>query len=72
MRRFIASFNDGSCMNIRADRMETTMDEDALLIYNEGKLVGYVNLSAVISANLSTVVSVRRRGQGDKRERFAF
>lgn len=72
MRRFIANFNDGSSMNIRADRMETTMEENALLVFNEGKLVGYANLSAVISANLSTVVSVHRREQGDRRERFAF
>ncbi len=65
MRRFVAAFNDGHGMNIQADRMERTEDGNALLIYDDGQLVGYADLSAVISAHLSE--------QGDKqRERIAL
>lgn len=64
MKRFVANFNDGHGMNIQADRMETTQDGNALLIYDDGQLVGYADLSAVISAHLSE--------QGEKRERVAL
>ena len=72
MKRFTAKLNDGNGMDIQADRLETTVEEDALFIYKEGKLVGYVKLSEVISARLRTVVSVYRREWGEKRERVTF
>ena len=51
MARFIAQLNDGSHINVRADRM--TKEENMLYAYNSGELVAAVEITAVIAAYLS-------------------
>ena len=51
MKRFIAQLNDGSYINIAADKME--LAENNLLVYAAGKLVAYVDCSVVLTAHLN-------------------
>lgn len=49
--RFVATLNDGSFVNVRADRMEAF--DNMLYVYSGEKLVALVEVTAVISAHLS-------------------
>ena len=55
MKRFTAQLNDGSYMNIRADRMEIT--ENAIVVYFDGNLVAYLDTGCVLTAHLSEKVN---------------
>lgn len=51
MYRFIAQLNDGSYINVQADRMKK---EDAMIYAHRGHdLVAVIDISAVISAHVS-------------------
>lgn len=52
MKRFVCTLNDGSCINVVADKMILT-NETLLCAYRDCKLVAVVDISAVISAHLS-------------------
>lgn len=52
MKRFVCTLNDGSCINVVADKMHLT-NETLLCAYRDNKLVAVVDISAVISAHLS-------------------
>jgi hypothetical protein len=52
MKRFVCTLNDGSCINVVADKMNLT-NENLLCAYRDCKLVAVVDISAVISAHLS-------------------
>lgn len=51
MKRFVAQLNDGSFMNVPADRMEVSGTD--MFVYLGDSLVAYLDLSAVLSAHLS-------------------
>lgn len=53
MKRFIAELNVGTHINIPADRMELNQDGTGILVYNGKALVGFVDLSAAITAHIS-------------------
>ena len=55
MTRFIAELNGGGHINITADRMELNPDGTGILVYNGQALVGFVDLSAAITAHLSAM-----------------
>lgn len=52
MKRFVAIFNDGSYMNIPADRMETR-DNAFILVWKEHEQVAVVDICGIISAHMS-------------------
>lgn len=52
MRRFVATLNDGSFINIPATRMERIVDENAIAIWDDKELVAYVDVSVVLSAHI--------------------
>lgn len=52
MRRFVAIFNDGSYMNIAADRMETR-DNAFILVWAGHEQVAVVDICGIISAHMS-------------------
>ena len=49
--RFVAQLNDGSYMNVPADRMD--VEDNFLRAWMDGRLIAIVDTSAVISAHLS-------------------
>ena len=51
MKRFTATLNDGSFINVEATRMELT--EIAIIVWKENEPVAYIDLGAVISAHIS-------------------
>lgn len=51
MKRFVATLNDGSFINVDATRMELT--EIAVIVWKEKEPVAYIDLGAVISAHIS-------------------
>ena len=51
MKRITILLNGGEHVNIPADRMELV--ENALVAWNGGELVAYVDTSAVVCAHLS-------------------
>ena len=51
MKRFIATLNDGSFINIPADSMK--LENDALLVSDGNELVAYVDLSCTLCAHIS-------------------
>lgn len=51
MKRFSATLNDGSFINVEATRMELT--ETAVIAWRENEPVAYIDLGAVISAHIS-------------------
>ena len=51
MKRITILLNGGEHVNIPADRME--LGENALVAWNGGELVAYVDTSAVVCAHLS-------------------
>ena len=54
--RFCATLNDGSFINIQADRMDVR--ENMLFVWNGMDLVGLVEMGAIISARIGEVVKV--------------
>lgn len=52
MKRFVATFNDGSFLNIPADRMEVC-DNSFILVWRENEQVAVVDVCGVISAHMS-------------------
>lgn len=51
MKRFLAQMNDGSYVNIPADRMELV--ENTIRAYNGTELVAFIDVSCVLSAHVS-------------------
>lgn len=51
MKRFNAVLNDGSYVNVEADRMH--MEENALFVWKGQDLVAYIDVSCVLCAHLS-------------------
>ena len=51
MKRIVVLLNDGSHINIPADRM--TVDETSLFVWNGNELTAYMDLDAVVVAYLS-------------------
>lgn len=52
MKRFVATLNDGSFINVPATRMVLDEENNALIVLNDNELVVYVDTSAVISAHI--------------------
>lgn len=50
IKRFCAQLNDGSYINVVADRME--LKENMLFVYDGPQLVALADISAVISARI--------------------
>ena len=55
MKRFVAQLNDGSFINIRADKMELV--DNSIRVYCSDELVGYVDVSCVLTAHFSEKVN---------------
>lgn len=53
MKRFIATLNGGSFINIPADRMVFNHDSNMVMVYNGQALVACVDVSVVITAHIS-------------------
>lgn len=53
MKRFTATINDGSFINVEATWMELDEDSSAIRVWNEGDLVAYVDTSVIMSAHIS-------------------
>ena len=51
MKKFTAHLNDGSFVNIYADEMR--MEDAYILVYNDKKLVAFLDISVVLAAHLS-------------------
>ena len=51
MRRFIATLNDGSFINIPATKMKLV--EDMVQVYEYDDLIALVDISAVVTAHMS-------------------
>ena len=51
MKRFVATLNDGSFINVDATRMQIT--ETAIIVWSKNEPVAYIDLGAVISAHIS-------------------
>ena len=51
MRLFVASLNDGSFVNIKADKMEVI--DNMLYVKDGNNLVAIIDLSAIVAAYLS-------------------
>ena len=51
MKRFVAQLNDGSYINVPADRMQAR--DSAFCVYDGPELVAYVDMGAVVSAYIS-------------------
>ncbi len=51
MKRLVVLMNDGSHINIPADRM--TVDGTSLFVWNGSELTAYLDLDAVVAAYLS-------------------
>lgn len=51
MKKFTATMNDGSFINVEATRMELV--ENAIRVWNDADLVAFVDTSAVLTAHIS-------------------
>lgn len=51
MKRFVAQINDGSYVNINADRM--VLEDNALRVYCGGELVAFLDVSCVLTAKMA-------------------
>ena len=51
MKKFTATMNDGSFINVEATRMELV--DNMVRVYNKTELVALVDISAVITAHIS-------------------
>ena len=51
MKRFTATMNDGSFINVEATKM--VLVENAILVYEDNDLVAYVDVSTVLAAHIS-------------------
>ena len=51
MKRFTATLNDGSFINVEATWMELV--EDTIRVYNDNDLVAFVDTGIVLSAHIS-------------------
>ena len=51
VKRFTATLNDGSFINVEASKME--LEDNAIRVYDGNDLVAFVDTSAVISAHIS-------------------
>ena len=50
MKRFVATLNDGSFINVDATRMQIT--ETAIIVWSKNEPVADIDLGAVISAHI--------------------
>lgn len=53
MKRFIATLNGESYINIPADRMVFNQDSNMVMVYNGQAFVACVDVSVVITAHIS-------------------
>ena len=53
MKKFTATMNDGSFINVEATWMELDEDSNAIRVWNEGDLVAYIDTSVIMSAHIS-------------------
>lgn len=52
MKRFVATLNDGSFINVPATRMFIDDEKNAIVVLDENELVAFIDTSAVISAHI--------------------
>lgn len=52
MKKFTAQLNDGGYVSVTADEM-ILKDDTSIFVYNEGKLVAFLDIGIVLSAYLS-------------------
>lgn len=51
MKKLVAQLNDGSYINIPADRME--LEENCIIVSNAGEMIAVLDVSVVLFAYLS-------------------
>ena len=61
MKRFIATLNGESYINIPADRMVFNQDSNMVMVYNGQAFVVCVDVSAVITAHISEETPERNK-----------
>lgn len=61
MKRFIATLNGKSYINIPADRMVFNQDSNMVMVYNGQAFVACVDVSAVITAHISEETPERNK-----------
>lgn len=61
MKRFIATLNGESYINIPADRMVFNQDTNLVMVYNGQAFVACVDVSAVITAHISEETPERNK-----------
>lgn len=61
MKRFIATLNGESYINIPADRMAYSPDTNMIMVYNGQALVACVDVSAVLTAHISEETPERNK-----------
>lgn len=61
MKRFIATLNGESYINIPADRMVFNQDTNMVMVYNGQAFVACVDVSAVITAHISEETPERNK-----------
>lgn len=61
MKRFIATLNGESYINIPADRMVFNKDTNMVMVYNGQAFVACVDVSAVITAHISEETPERNK-----------
>lgn len=61
MKRFIATLNGESYINIPADRMVFNRDTNLVMVYNGQAFVACVDVSAVITAHISEETPERNK-----------
>lgn len=61
MKRFIATLNGESYINIPADRMVFNQDSNMVMVYNGQAFVACVDVSAVITAHISEETPERNK-----------
>jgi len=61
LKRFIATLNGESYINIPADRMVFNKDTNMVMVYNGQAFVACVDVSAVITAHISEETPERNK-----------
>lgn len=61
MKRFIATLNGESYINIPADRMVFNQDSNMVMVYNGQAFVACVDVSAVLTAHISEETPERNK-----------
>lgn len=61
MKRFIATLNGESYINIPADRMVFNKDTNLVMVYNGQAFVACVDVSAVLTAHISEETPERNK-----------